>query len=130
MAVLASPVIVTFKAGADLRNARWRFVALGTADGTVVQAGANARVLGVLTNKPNTNEAAAVAVAGIVKVVAGGAITRGQLVRSDANGAAVPATAPGASWSGATENVAGIALENASTNQLVEILLTPFSYGR
>ncbi len=130
MAVLASPVIVTFKAGADLRNARWCFVALGTTDGTVVQAGANARVLGVLTNKPNTNEAAAVAVAGIVKVVAGGAITRGQLVRSDANGAAVPATAPGGSWAGATENVAGIALENAVAGQLVEILLTPFSYGR
>ncbi len=130
MAVLASPVIVTFTAGADLSNAQWRFVKMGTADGTVVQADANSRVIGVLTNKPKLGEPAAVAVAGVVKVEAGGAITRGQLVGANAAGQAIPATAPGATWGGAIEHVAGIALENATAGQLVEILLSQFSYGR
>lgn len=130
MAVQASTVIVSFTAGADLSNSRFRFVALGGSDGTVVRAGANARVLGVLQNAPKQNDAASVAVLGVVKVVAGGSISRGSLVRSDANGAAVAATMPTSTWGGAIEHVAGIALENASAGQLVEILLTPFSFGR
>lgn len=130
MAVQAGNIIVSFRAGANLTGSRYRFVTLGTEDGTVVLAGANSRVLGVLQNAPNTGMAASVAIAGVAKVVAGGSISRGSLVRSDANGAAVAATLPSGTWSGSTEHVAGIALEAASAGQLVEILLTPFSYGR
>lgn len=130
MAVHAGNIIVSFTAGENLAAARFRFVSLGTADGTVVRAGANSRVLGVLQNAPLVGDAASVAVAGVVKVVAGGSISRGSLVRSDANGAAVAATMPSGTWSGTTEHVAGVALEAASTGQLVEILLMPCTFGR
>ncbi len=56
---------------------------------------------------------------GIALVKAGGAITRGQLLTSDANGQAV-AAAPAA---GANNRVVGVALQDAVAGDLLDVLI-------
>lgn len=65
-----------------------RFVTVG-AGGVVAVAGKGVAADGVLRNNPVTGEAAAVAMAGFPYVVAGAALSIGDEVASDANGAAV-----------------------------------------
>lgn len=85
---------ITLVAGADLSASQYLFVALST-DGqidTVVAAGGDA--VGVLQDAPDAaGKAASVAVMGITRVVAGGAINPGALVRSSAAGKAVVSAA-------------------------------------
>jgi hypothetical protein len=100
----------------DGTNYQYHFVKM-TADLTVGRvAGTTEQAIGVLVSKPTTGHAATVAGAGsVVKAVAGGTITAGQLVSSDASGHAVA----GASSS----YTPGIALEGASSGNLVTVLL-------
>lgn len=107
MATQAVPLEVSPLAGADLTAKQFFLVKLSTsADDTVLLAAANTDVVyGVLTNKPNTGQAAEVQIVGVAKVVAGAAFTRGDALMSDANGNAITKTS--------TNPIFGYALESA-----------------
>lgn len=72
---------VSVVAGADLRAAQYKAVAIG---GTI--AASNSAAIGLLQNKPNTGEGAALAYSGHMKGVAGGALTAGNRVKVTTSG--------------------------------------------
>lgn len=91
-----------------------RFVTVG-AGGVVAVAGAGAAADGVLRNDPITGEAPAVAMGGFPYVVAGEALSIGDEIASDANGAAVvPAGASG-------DIILGKVLEAAASGEKARI---------
>jgi hypothetical protein len=95
-----------------------------SADLTVVQAAAATDALVGVADSLGAEAAGArceVYVAGVVEVEAGGNITRGAFVTSDANGRAV-AAAPAA---GANNRVIGIAQASAVSGDIVDVLLAP-----
>ena len=104
---------LSLKAGADLSGNQFYFVKISD-EQTVALAGAG-NGIGVLQNKPKNGETALVTVLGTAKVIAGGAITAGDFIVSDANGKAVVASGPA--------NARGIALEFASAGDIIEVLL-------
>lgn len=110
----------SFLAGEDLSAAKWRFLTLES-DGKVDVADADAEeVIGVaMTNPSAEDRAVAVAISGEVKVYAGGNITVGDDVVTDANGAAVERSTS----SSATAVTAGKALASAVSGDVVTILL-------
>ena len=91
---------VSLLAAADLSGYQYRFVKL-TADNTVNVCGAGEQAIGVLQNKPTgAGQAARVRVLGVSRVVAGGSVTYGQKLGTDANGAGVAKTADKAIYLG------------------------------
>lgn len=91
-----------------------RFVVVG-AGGVVTVAGAGVAADGVLRNNPVSGEAPAVGMDGFPYVVAGATLAIGDVVASDANGAAVVA-------SGGAANM-GKVLEAAATGEKARIKL-------
>lgn len=109
----------TFLAGEDLSAAQYHFVTL-EADGFVDLADADAeKCIGVLCNSPDSGEAATVALDGRVLVEAGGAITAGDEVVTNAAGEAVELTTS----SSATAVTMGYALEDGVDGQIIAIEL-------
>jgi hypothetical protein len=111
---------ITLVAGEDLSNKMYYLVKLDN-NGNAVLCGSNGVAIGILDGKPKAGERTAVNILGTSQVVAGGAISVGSKVISDANGKAValPST-PG------TYNVIGIALQSAgSDGEIIEILIRP-----
>jgi hypothetical protein len=98
-------------ADADLSTHKYKLVKL-TATGVALASVLNERVLGVLTNKPNAaGKSAQIQVAGVAKLMAGAAVARGDFVKVDATGRAIPQTAEAA---GVQVYVIGQALEAAA----------------
>lgn len=95
-----------------------------SADGAVTQANVNTdALLGVSGSEAvASGETVEVAVLGIVDVIAGGAITRGALVTTDANGDAVVANST-------AHRVLGMAVESAAKGDWVPVLLSPGLHG-
>lgn len=117
MARIEAHQSVTLEAGSDLSAGQFRFV-LVASDGQVdLVASAGGDADGVLLNKPDAaGRAAEVAVSGIVKVVSGAAVTRGDKVQSDAAGRALTAASG--------DHVLGKALTSSgAAGQLIEVLL-------
>lgn len=84
--------LIQIVAGADLRTMQYKAIAIG---GTI--AAANDAAVGLLQNKPNTGEGAALAYAGHMKGVAGAALTAGNRVKVTTSGyLAVVASGDGA----------------------------------
>jgi len=111
----------SFPAAADLSGNQYYFVEIGATGVTVCDAATDIP-LGVLQNKPGSGAAAAVRVTGISKVIAGGAISVGNPVGTDASGRARALT-PGTDT---TAYIRGIALEAASAaNEIISVLLLP-----
>lgn len=110
-----------FNAGAAVTKRR--IIKFGADDKTVVQAAAvGDAMFGVSTDvDTTTGEPTDVQVAGIALVQAGGAVTRGDPITSDANGKAV-AAAPGA---GVNNRVIGVAMQSAALDDLFDVLLAP-----
>lgn len=100
-----------------------RIVKFGAADGEVINSTAAADAhLGVCI-QPSGAAAGAradVVVGGIAEIIAGGNVTRGGLVTSDASGYAV-AAAPAA---GANNRIVGIAMVSAASGDIFPVLLT------
>lgn len=120
-------IAITRKADADLSANRYRFVTATASNGAAL-AGANARALGTLQNKPKSGEAASILTEGQTKVVAGGAFSVGDYVKSDANGKAVQVTGEAA---GTIVELLGIALEAAAAlDDIVEIQLVHGTLNR
>jgi hypothetical protein len=107
--------VVTLEAGQDLSTRQFCCVTVA-ADGQIDPTGAGALVDGILQNNPSTvGEAATVALGGISRVLAGGNITTGDLLASDANGRAVTATSG--------QEIFGKALGPGVNNQVIPVLL-------
>ena len=115
----------TFDAAADLSTHQYKFVigaaaAAGSQDARVTVAGANGRAIGVLQNKPNAaNLAAVVMVSGASKLVVDGtvAIGVGVPLKADASGRGVVAGTD-------KDKVCAIALEASSAaNDIIEVLI-------
>lgn len=112
----------TYLAGAAVNP--YRFIKMGAADETVVQAAAvSDPIIGASDSlgAAATNDRVDVIHTGIVSVKAGGTITRGNPVTSDASGQAV-AAAPSA---GANNYIGGLALASAVSGDLFPVLLSP-----
>lgn len=83
----------SFTTGASTLIAKQYYIVKQHTDGTVILAAAGTdKILGVLQNKPAVGAAALVRFLGTSKVVAGGAISVGAWVTSDASGLAVATT--------------------------------------
>ncbi len=105
-------------AGTSGASGQYYFVRIGDADLTVGKAYANDRIIGVSQDSARKGEAVSVGMVGITKMRAGGIITRGQAVRSKADGSAVR-------WLGAAaQHIGGIALETAAVGDIFTLLLT------
>ena len=112
MSDFANVVTRTATAARDMRTMQYtiqRAAAAGTVD---ISSNAAASHLlgpiGVVTNKPNSGQAATIAYAGEVKVIAGGTVTANALVTTNASGRAANATSG--------QMVIGRALETATTD--------------
>lgn len=102
----------------DLSAAEFLIVAMDASnDGSVVAAAsATDAILGVLQNKPKATEPAVVRMTGTTKVIAGGTITRGNWVTSDASGHAVATTTAG-------NVLLGRALQSGVSGDIIEVQL-------
>ena len=119
--------IKNYDAGGTIENRR--IVKFGTADHQVVKAAAATDTPIGVSHEPDNDGAPGagdridVALAGIVEVDYGGAVTRGDLLTSDANGKAV-AAAPGA---GANNGIIGIAEISGVDGDIGEVRIAPQS---
>lgn len=120
----APTFIRTFKAGGAI--AEKTLVKFGANDDEVVQAAAAGdSIIGVCVQPGGAASGGRcdVVLEGIAEVICGGAITRGALVTSDANGKAV-AAAPGA---GTNNRVVGVAMRTYANNDIGDVLVSPSS---
>lgn len=83
-----SQVVLSIPAGADLSAKQYNFVKM-SGTGVILVAAATDIPIGVLLNDPESGETAAVAVSGVVKLVASAAITAGATIGTTATGTAV-----------------------------------------
>lgn len=118
-----------FKAGGAIVS--YTLVKFGADDNTVVAAAAATdSVLGAvaLVAPPGSNAATGdyvdVQLEGIADIKAGGNITRGGLVMSDASGYVVAATAAG----GSNVRTVGVALASAVSGDIIPVLIRPGSF--
>ncbi len=117
MATQDNMLTVTLEAGADLSAKQFYFVSVAS-DGQIDPTGDGVDADGVLQDAPAAaGRAALVAIAGKVKVVCGGVVTRGGPVASDADGKAVNA--------GTGDIILGVALETGASGRIIEILFQP-----
>ena len=94
-------------AAANLTTHQYKIVKIDT-NAKIALAVDGDPAIGVLQNKPNSDQAAEVAVSGVTKVIAGAAVAKGDLVASDANGK-LKTAATG-------DYIIGLALEAASAD--------------
>lgn len=112
----------TFPAGADLRTKQRYFVELANTGKVDVCNAAADVAIGVLQNKPNSNQAANIRILGIAEVISDGsgtAIAIGDQVGPNSSGKAVKKAT-------ADYSVAGIALDASSADgTIIRVLLLP-----
>lgn len=117
MATQDNMLCVTLEAGADLSTKQFYFVSVAS-DGQIDPTGDGLDADGVLQDAPAAaGRAALVAIAGKVKVVCGGVVTRGGPVASDSAGKAVNAATG--------DIILGTALETGADGRIIEILFQP-----
>ena len=108
---------ITLEAGQDLSAKQFFFVSVAS-DGQVDPTGDGAAAVGVLQNDPAAaGRAATIGINGVTKVSAGGSITAGAAVASDAAGEAVVAATG--------DVILGTALESGSDGEIIAILFQP-----
>lgn len=115
---------ITLATAADLSGAQYAIVRVSAADTCNLASNAAAQdMVGVLQNKPAaTGRAAQVRVLGETKVVAGAAITAGDLVTTNGSGRAAAATSG--------QMILGQAISTAANDgELLRVLLKPFFNG-
>jgi hypothetical protein len=113
---------LTLPASGDLSTKQYLFVMLN-GSGQIATAVAGSAATGVLQDKPNVaGHGGNVAVGGVSKIYAGGTITAGNRVSSDANGAAIASTA-------ASGSQLGQALTSGVAGDLISVLLLPADAG-
>ena len=111
--------VFSIPANADLSANQYFIAAVvdASGEGQAALCGDGAQPCGVIYNNPDAaGKATSIAYKGIVKVKAGGAITAGNTVASDAAGEAVVATTG--------DVILGIALDTAVDGDIVSVLLS------
>ena len=119
MAYSSGANILSFTSGADLTAKQYRFVKVDSSTGKVVAGTDGADCIGILLNKPNTDEAASVAVEGVCKLYIGAHASIGydSNIISDANGGGTIATGTG-------KEVLAKALEDPGANgEIISVLI-------
>lgn len=97
MATYSRLNVLSMQAGGDLRTKQYHILRQSAAGVTNLASRTTANqtavvdAIGVLQNKPNSGQAASVAITGESKVVAGAAITQGVNVTTNASGRAIVA---------------------------------------
>lgn len=113
-----SLVPISIPASGDLSASQYCFVHMNSSQQLAV-SGVAGNPLGVLQDKPAAaGRPGSVAIAGVTKVRAGGAITQGNEVVVGANGYAVAAGTD-------AENIMGIALETMASGGIYPMLIQP-----
>lgn len=109
----------TAKAAADLSACQYHFVRLSAANAiNIASLSTNSGLVGVLLNKPQANEAGAVAYLGTSRITAGASITAGALITNNSSARAVAVASGGMA--------AGRALEAAGADgDVIDVLLFP-----
>lgn len=116
---MAKPtLILTFTAGAAI--AAKTLVKFGSADGTVVPASAATDAIIGITElgADNAGDRIDVTLAGIEEAAYGDAVTRGDLLTTDANGKAIKATVAGS-------RIIGYALESGVSGDITGVMIAP-----
>lgn len=122
MSGIRNPVYYPFLAGATVTPNR--LVKIGAADQTVIMGAAAADLpVGVSAQLVTaaSGERVDVVMSGVYEVIAGGSVTRGAPICSDANGAGV-VSAPAA---GTNNGIVGFALEAAAAGDLFAVMIAP-----
>jgi hypothetical protein len=89
MAEFGRQETITLEANADLSNKQYHFLRyVATEKCDQASDAANSNLVGVLENKPQSGEFATVAVFGLTKLVAGGAVTAGAILTTNGSGRA------------------------------------------
>jgi hypothetical protein len=117
MAYNNSQTSVTLEAGADLSTNQFHFVKLD-ADGQLSVATDGFAAVGVLLNDPSAaGRAAEVCIGGLTRVEAGGNITAGDPVASNATGEAIEA--------GTDDVILGVAVTGGVDGEVISIIFQP-----
>ena len=91
----------TMKANADLRTKQYhilRATAAGVTDQASNPGGGPDDIIGILGNKPNTDQGAMVVHGGEYKVVAGAAVTANAMITTNSSGRAVSGAVTSGDW--------------------------------
>ena len=108
MAIQNPQNLSSLTAGADLSAAKYKLATLSSADFNVELANANTDiVLGVINENAASGSACHLQHGGIVKVIAGAAVTRGVRLMSNAAGLAITHTSTNPSFAVALEDATG-----------------------
>lgn len=84
-----NPILTkSFKSSADYSAAITNVAVVISADGIVTRATANQKAVGIMVNRPNTNEAAEVIMIGTAPMKCGTGITRNDYIKTDSLGEA------------------------------------------
>jgi hypothetical protein len=119
MAYSSGANILSFTSGADLTSSQYRFVKIDSSTGKVVAGTAGDDCIGIVLNKPNTDEAASVAVEGICKLYIADhtSITYDSNLMAGSGGG-------GDLAAGSTNNVLAKALEDPGANgEIISVLI-------
>ena len=123
MSVPFDPQILTRRPTADLSSSAW-FLVKPSGEDDLAAAGAGELAIGALTNDVADGSSTAVylpvQVGGLIKVIAGAAITVGTLAMSDASGEAITATSGNYAF--------GIALGTFANGEVGSFLWAPSYY--
>jgi hypothetical protein len=123
---LGFPCAIDLSTGLSGLNGTAQFLFVATPDSITIPSTVGEVVLGVcMVDTPlpyaGATFAASVRLMGVAKVVAGAAITAGQLVMTNASGEAIPYVA-----NAGANHAAGMALDDAAgAGSLIPVLLTP-----
>lgn len=111
--------VLTVESSGDLSADQYKYVEFdGSGQAQVVGTQGNV-ALGILENKPSSQgEAATVRFDGTGKVIAGGAISAGDEVASNASGQAITAST-------STDKILGQALADADSGDVVKVTVNP-----
>jgi hypothetical protein len=108
---------ITVPANADLSANQFQMVLVNGSGNAAVNTVAGGRVDGVIYNKPSAaGRDTTIAIAGVCKIVAGGTVTIGGFVKSDAAGKVVDSAGAGM--------VIGKSLSAGVNGQVVRVLLS------
>lgn len=124
-------VDISLVAAADQTAQQYRGGTVDANGNFIIATAAGQSVIGVLQNNPASGQAASVRVGGVSKMVAGGAITAGALIKVDNQGRAVAATLASITQATVPNNVTGsdvigIALKGAGgAGEIIPVIVEP-----
>lgn len=124
MATFGDRMSIEAAAAADLRTQQYHIMRHSAAEQVNIasdsQAAFSAGAIGILQNKPDSGQAATVAVLGVSKAVTGAGVTAGVMLTTNGSGRAIDAT------TGSQQLVFGRALTATSNDgEVADVLIFP-----